>query len=89
MLLTPPEATAQAVRECADAGISRVWMHQGVGRGSATEAALAVCRDRGIEAVTGACPLMFLPDAGWPHRLHGWWRGRGHARGSRGVSSPV
>jgi len=78
LLLTPPDATAQVVRECADAGVHRVWMHQGIGAGSASPAALALCEERGIAAVTGACAFMFLPDAGWVHRLHAWWRRPGH-----------
>ena len=31
--MTPPAATDQVVRECADAGVKRVWMHRGAGRG--------------------------------------------------------
>jgi len=27
LLLTPPAATGQVVRECADAGVKRAWMH--------------------------------------------------------------
>ena len=33
LLMTPPAATDQVARECADAGVKRVWMHRGGGRG--------------------------------------------------------
>src|SRR5512143_4374728 len=34
LLLTPPAATAQVVRECAEAGVRRVWMHRSGGQGA-------------------------------------------------------
>ena len=70
LLLTPPAATERVVRECADAGVKRVWMHRGGGRGAVSPEAVAFCRDRGIEVVDGECPFMFLPDAGWFHGVH-------------------
>lgn len=71
LLMTSPEATEQVVQECAQAGIRRVWMHRGVGAGAVSVKAAEYCRERGIEVVAGACPLMFLPKAGLPHRIHG------------------
>ena len=32
LLMTPPKATLEAARECADRGVKRVWMHRGAGR---------------------------------------------------------
>jgi uncharacterized protein len=80
----PPEAallmvsryrTDQLVRECAAAGIRRIWLYRGVGRGTVTESAVEFCRREGISVVAGECPYMFLPVAGLPHRVHGWFRG--------------
>jgi predicted CoA-binding protein len=70
LLLTPPAATERVVRECAEAGVKRVWMHRGGGAGAVSPEAVAFCRDRGIEVVDGECPFMFLPDAGWFHGVH-------------------
>ena len=70
LLLTPPTATERVVRECAEAGVKRVWMHRGGGSGAVSPEAVAFCRDRGIEVVDGECPFMFLPDAGWFHGVH-------------------
>jgi len=72
LLMTPPAATDRVVRDCAEAGVSRVWMHRGVGPGAVSPAAVSYCRDHGIAVVTGACPFMFLPRAGLVHRTHGF-----------------
>ncbi|HSD65870.1 MAG TPA: CoA-binding protein [Vicinamibacteria bacterium] len=73
-LLTPPRATEQVVRECAEAGVRRVWMHRGAGQGAVSPQAVALCRERGIEVVDGECPFMFFPDAGWFHGVHRFFR---------------
>ena len=74
LLLTPPAATGGVVRECADAGVKRVWMHRGGGAGAVSAEAVALCREKGIEVVDGECPFMFLPDAGWFHGVHRFFR---------------
>ena len=70
LLMTPPAATDQVVRECADAGVKRVWMHRGGGAGAVSPAAVGFCRERGIEVVDGECPFMFLPGTSWFHGVH-------------------
>src|SRR5512139_3601212 len=37
-LMTPPAATEQVVRECAEAGVRDVWMHRGAGTGAVSAA---------------------------------------------------
>jgi predicted CoA-binding protein len=74
LLMTPPAVTTEVVKDCAEAGIRHVWMHQGVGRGAASAAAIAFCEAQGISVVSGACPLMYLPETGFVHRAHRWCR---------------
>jgi predicted CoA-binding protein len=74
LLMTPPAVTSEVVKDCAEAGIRHVWMHQGVGRGAASPAAIAFCESHGISVVSGACPLMYLPETGFVHRAHRWCR---------------
>ena len=74
LLMTPPAATLQAARACAETGVKRVWMHRGAGQGAVVPEAVALCRERGIEVVDGECPFMFLPDAGWFHGVHRFFR---------------
>jgi len=78
LIMTPPAITEQIVRDCAEAGVSRVWLHRGVGPGAASEAAIAFCAAKGIRLVRDLCPFMALPDASFAHRLHGFFR-RGFA----------
>ena len=70
LLMTLPDVTESVVAECAAAGIRRLWMHRATGEGAVSSKAVAFCRDHGIEVVPGECPLMFLPNASTPHRLH-------------------
>jgi predicted CoA-binding protein len=74
LVMTPPEKARDVAEACARRGIGRVWLHRGAGQGAVTDEAIALCRERGIEVVEGECPLMFLADAGWVHRLHGFGR---------------
>ena len=74
VVMVPSEASAAVVQECIEAGIPRVWLHQGAGPSSATPEAVALCREHGIEVVDGACPMMFFADATWFHRVHRWGR---------------
>jgi uncharacterized protein len=75
LLLTPSARTEEAVRDCIAAGVRQVWMHRGVGAGSASPEAVALCRSHGVEPVTDLCPFMALPGAGWFHRAHAFLRG--------------
>ena len=81
MVMTPADRSADVVRECAALGISKVWLFRGVGHGSVSDEAIELCRERGIEVVEGACPMMFLEPVGWFHKLH---RSMLHVRGVLG-----
>ncbi len=74
IIVTRPEITAQVVRECVEASIPRVWMHNNTfAPSSVSNEAVQVCKDHEIEVLAGGCPLMFM-DLG--HRcmrvLLGW-----------------
>ena len=66
---TRPEAAEGTMHECAELGITHVWMHRGPGPGSVSEAATAYGRQHGITVIDGGCPLMFGPTADVGHRL--------------------
>jgi predicted CoA-binding protein len=71
LIYTPPQATESVVRECADLGIRRVWIHRSIGGGSYSEAAMRVARERGLALIPGGCPAMFCtPDVG--HKCLRW-----------------
>ncbi len=70
LLLTSPAVTNSVVRDCAEAGIKRIWMYRGGGQGSVSAEAVEFCRARGIELVPGQCPFMFMPPVRHVHWLH-------------------
>jgi predicted CoA-binding protein len=72
LLMTSPQETEQVVRDCAEAGIRRVWMHRGAGRGAVSRAAVDFCHKNNIHLVGGHCPLMFLDGGAFIHRAHGF-----------------
>ncbi len=74
LLMTPPARTEAVVRDCIAGGVRWVWFHRGAGPGAATEEAIALCAASGIRIVKDLCPFMALPDAGVPHRVHGFFR---------------
>jgi predicted CoA-binding protein len=65
---TRPDAAEASMRECADLGIRRVWMHRGPGAGSVSQAAAKYGRQRGITVIEGGCPCMFGPTADPGHK---------------------
>jgi uncharacterized protein len=76
LIMVPAAGAAEVVEQCAARGIERVWLHRGAGQGSVADEAVDAARAAGIDVVDGACPLMFLPDTGWFHRLHRRLAGR-------------
>lgn len=74
LLMIAPEVTNAVVRDCAEAGVKRIWMYRAGGKGSVNETAVKFCQEKGIRVVPGECPYMFLPDAGGVHRFHGFVR---------------
>jgi predicted CoA-binding protein len=72
LLMTIPEVTGEAVKECAAAGVRRVWMYRAGGEGAVNPDAVRFCEQHEMAVIAGECPFMFLPNSGLIHRLHGW-----------------
>jgi predicted CoA-binding protein len=66
---TRPGIAEDTMRECAELGITRVWMHRGPGAGSVSDAATSYGRAHGITVIDGGCPLMFAPTADLGHKI--------------------
>ena len=69
VIATKPETAETTMRECAELGITYVWMHRGPGAGSVSGAATEYGRRHGITVIDGGCPLMFNPTADFGHKL--------------------
>jgi predicted CoA-binding protein len=74
LVMTPHEVSEIVMNDCARAGVHRVWLHRGAGRGAVSDAALRAGEQHGMSVVAGECPMMFLDESAWPHRLHAWGR---------------
>src|SRR3954447_11523572 len=66
---TRPEIAEATMRECAELGIGRVWMHRGPGPGSVSKEAARYGREHGIAVIDGGCPCMFGPTADPGHKV--------------------
>lgn len=69
---TRPETAMVTVKQCAELGIKKVWMHRGFGGGSVSATAAEFGRANGLEVIDGGCPLMFDPTADGGHKVMRW-----------------
>jgi predicted CoA-binding protein len=72
VVATHPKASEQVVRDCAEAGVSKVWIHHSFGEGSYSAEAVEFCHENGISVIPGWCPLMFGKTADFGHRCMRW-----------------
>ena len=72
VIATQPQVTDQIVRECAAAGISRIWMHRSFGQGSVSSEAVDYCRENNITVIPGGCPMMFCEPVDFGHKCMRW-----------------
>jgi len=70
VVMVRADAAAAVVKEAIAHGIPRVWLHRGLGTGSATAEAVAACAESGVPVVAGACPLMFDGKPTGLHHVH-------------------
>jgi len=73
IIVTPAKATDSVVHDCAEAGVTRVWMHNSLHSfgTSISPSAVEFCEQNNITVIAGACPLMFGKTADGFHRFFG------------------
>jgi predicted CoA-binding protein len=54
VVVTPADASADVVADCAAAGVTRVWLHRGLGPGSTSDAAIAIAAEHGMTSSRAA-----------------------------------
>ena len=69
---TRPERAQATLEECAELGITQVWMHRGPGAGSVSKTAAEWGRAHGMTVIDGGCPLMFEPTSDPGHKVMRW-----------------
>lgn len=72
ILAVNPTRALEIISQCADTGVKRVWMNQGVGEGAFSSEAVEMLKEKKIEYVYGFCPMMFF--GGGMHKFHFWMR---------------
>jgi len=74
VIVTRPENTERIVRDCKEAGVRRVWMHQSFGTGTSISAkAVEYCRQHNISVIDGACPMMYGEGVDFGHTCMRWF----------------
>jgi len=68
VLEVPKEDTKDWVEKAADAGIKDVWIHMG----RETPEAVALAQDKGMNARTGTCAVMYVKPELSYHSIHRW-----------------
>ncbi|GAB4462625.1 MAG: hypothetical protein Kow0031_41120 [Anaerolineae bacterium] len=68
-----PDVTPQLVRECADLGIPRLWIHRSFGQGSFSDEAVALGKAQNVAVIPGGCPMMFCQPVDLAHKCFRWW----------------
>jgi predicted CoA-binding protein len=74
VIVTRPETAERIVRDCGDAGVRRVWMHQSMGKkaSSVSPAAVEYCRQHDISVIAGGCPMMYGEAVDLGHSCMRW-----------------
>ena len=73
VIITRPTTTQRIVRDCTDAGVRRVWMHQSMGKGTTVSSeAVEYCHQHDISVIAGACPMMYGEGADIGHTCMRW-----------------
>ncbi|MDX1436707.1 MAG: CoA-binding protein [Anaerolineales bacterium] len=70
MIVTDPDHATQVARDCIEAGVPRVWMHNNTfAPSSVSEEGVEMLREAGVAVIPGGCPMMFLD---FTHKCMKW-----------------
>ncbi|HDS01827.1 MAG TPA: CoA-binding protein [candidate division Zixibacteria bacterium] len=73
LIMTKPEAAVNILQDSIEANIPLVWLYRGAGKGSVSNEAIELAKEKDIRVIPGFCPYMFLPDSGLIHKIHGFF----------------
>jgi hypothetical protein len=71
---TSASGTDNVLRQCAELGITRVWLHQSLRAlgSSVSDNAVQFCKDHHITVIPGGCPMMFCEPVDVAHKCIRW-----------------
>ena len=70
LVVVPASRSAEVVRDALALGITKIWLHRGIGPSSVSHEAVELATGGGAALMAGACPMMFLEPVRGIHRLH-------------------
>jgi predicted CoA-binding protein len=71
IIAVPKSECEAAVKEAVEAGIPRLWLQAGCD----SKEALALCEEKGVPVIHGACVLMYAQPVQSIHGFHRWlWK---------------
>jgi uncharacterized protein len=71
IIAVPKNRCEEAVKEAIGVGIPRLWLQAG----SQTKEAVALCEEKGVPVIEGACVLMYAQPVQSIHSFHRWlWK---------------
>ncbi|HEX2621962.1 MAG TPA: CoA-binding protein [Phototrophicaceae bacterium] len=75
VIVTRPNVTLQIVKDCDEAHIPRVWIHNSLIHGgtSLSQEAVDYCQQHGINLIAGGCPMMFDQPVDFGHQCMRWY----------------
>jgi predicted CoA-binding protein len=78
VIATNPKNAEEVVRQAAEAGVPRVWMHESMIHGgtSVSDEAVKFCQDHNITVIAAGCPMMFDQPVDFFHKCMCWWMKR-------------
>jgi len=71
VLVVPPFATKEVVKDAYSAGIKKIWMQLG----SESEETVIYCQEMKIDVIKNECVLMFAEPTAFFHKAHRWVNG--------------
>ncbi len=71
LVMVPKSAIEDVLRDCAEAGVLRVWLYGLKGPREFDASIIDLVQQLNIEVIAGYCPYMFFPKTQFFHRLHG------------------
>lgn len=69
VIATAPRHAKATVQEAIDLGVTLVWMHRSVDKGSVDPEATRLGREHGLTVIDGGCPLMYGRASDPGHRV--------------------
>ncbi|MEJ2085702.1 MAG: CoA-binding protein [Acidobacteriota bacterium] len=73
VVATHPDVSVEIVEQCGSAGVRHVWMHRAFGTGSMSDVAIDRCKELGITAIPGGCPMMYCEPVDFGHKCMRWF----------------